>query len=80
MYNTVEYTYEDQKHHLTDDDAVDAYKKAKRLHPDALVILDDLSCGHWDVDIFETPKQKEVFYQKRLSRLLREWRNKITHR
>jgi hypothetical protein len=77
MYNTVEYSYEDKKHHLTDDDTLEAYKKAKSLHPNAIVVLEDLACGHWDVDIYETPEQKESFYKKRLAKIFNQWRNRV---
>jgi hypothetical protein len=80
MYNSAEYSYENEKHHLTDDDALEQYKKAKTLHPDAIVVLEDLECGHWDVDIYKTPEQKEVFYKNRLTKLFSQWREKVAYR
>ena len=77
MYNSFEYSYENTKHHLDDDEALEYYKRAKKLHPDAIVVLEDLACGHWDVDIYETPEQKELFYKKRLSNYFNKWRKKF---
>lgn len=76
MYNVVEYSYDDEKHHLNDKEALEAYTKAKKLHPGAIVVLDDLACGHWDVDIYETPEQKNAYYTKAIVRKLKQWRDK----
>ena len=80
MNNTVEYSYENEKRHLHGNDALERYKEAKLLYPNAIVVLNDLDCGHWDVDIYETSKQKEVFYKKRLSQILNQWRKKLSYR
>lgn len=73
MYNTVEYSYENEKRHLHDDDALERYKEAKLQHPGAIVVLNDLDCGHWDVDIYETPEEKEKFYKKTVSKTMNHW-------
>lgn len=77
MSNYTEYTFESKDQHLKEVDVLDQYKKAKALNPDAIVILEDLSCGHWNVNIYKTPEQKEEFYKKRISRLFGEWRRKL---
>lgn len=76
MYSA-EYTYNEEEHHLTENGALEAYKKARTEHPGAIVVLDDLNCGHWDVDIYETPEQKEAFYKREVVKLLRYWRSKV---
>ncbi len=78
MYNTVEYSYDTGNRHLTDDEALDYYKKAKATHPNAIVVLDDLNCGHWDVDICVTDEQKKMFYRRRLEGLYKQLLNRLT--
>ena len=77
MYSTVEYTYDNDRRHLSDDDAIEAYKSAKLSHPDAIVILEDLNCHHWDVRVYENEKQKELYYHKRLNSVYRQLLSKF---
>ncbi len=72
---TLEYTYEDRPHrsHLDDTEALEKYKKEKTANPDALIVLDDLDCGHWGIDVYETQEEKEVFYQNYVSSLKNKW-------
>jgi hypothetical protein len=78
MYNTVEYSYETGTRHLTDDEALETFKRAKQSNPDAIVVMDDLSCGHWDVDVYTTDSQKKSYYRKRVDRLYNQLMSKLT--
>ncbi len=68
--NLIEYSYEDETQHLDDGEALEKYKRERALHPDALIILEDLNCGHWDVEIYETEEEKEEYLSERASSIL----------
>lgn len=78
MYDTLDYSYESEDRHLNDDEVLESYKKAKAQKPNAIVILDSLNCGHWDIDVYETPEQKEAYYRKSISALLSKFRTKFS--
>ncbi len=59
-----EYSYDDDTRHLEDSEALEKYKSVKALHPDALVVLDDLKCGHWDVEVYKTEEEKQEYLQE----------------
>lgn len=60
-----EYTYEPTRSHLNEAEALDEYKQALKNHTDALVVLDDLDCGHWNVTVLETDEEKEDYYRRK---------------
>lgn len=64
-----EYTYEPKRSHLDQSEALNEYKRALKNHPDALVVLDDLDCGHWNVVVLKTAAEKNRFYRRRLNSL-----------
>lgn len=66
----LEYSYEENTRHLDDGEALEKYKREKIANPDAVIVLDDLACGHWEVDVYKTPEEKEGFLRKRLAELL----------
>jgi hypothetical protein len=66
--DTYEYGYE--VNHLEENEVMDKYRKEKAAHPDALVVIDDLDCGHWTVRVYRTDKEKEVYYRRRAERML----------
>lgn len=71
MPEVLEYTYSERPEHLTDDEAVAKYSTAKREHPNALVVLRDLDCGHWQVKVYETTAEKNTFLKRRLDSMVR---------
>jgi hypothetical protein len=68
--NILEYSYDFDPNHLNDEKALEKYRREKSLHPDALIDLADLDCGHWEVNVYETPKEKERFLNDKLSDLV----------
>ena len=63
MHAILEYSYDEKETtHLNSRDALNAYKKAIAIHRDALVILDDLDCGHWNVDVIQSDDEKQAYY------------------
>lgn len=68
MNGVAEYTYE--KNHLTEAEALERYEREKSLYPDGLVVLEDLDCGHWEVNVYRTESEKEIFFQKKLTEML----------
>lgn len=71
--NILEYSYEENNRHLDGDEALEKYRREKAKHPDAYVVLDDLECGHWDVEVHETPQEKESFLRKKLNAMLADF-------
>ncbi len=65
-----EYSYEDDTFHLTDEEALETYRREKAIHPDALIVLDDLHCGHWDVEVYKTRDEKEEYLGKKARSIL----------
>jgi phosphoenolpyruvate-protein kinase (PTS system EI component) len=74
MSELLEYTYEEEKpDHLSEREALESYARAKREHPDALIVLRDLDCGHWQIKTYETDAEKNAFLSKRLSFMVRNF-------
>lgn len=67
--NILEYSYESENEHLDDAQALDFFKKETALHPDALVVIDDRRCGHWDVEVYKSKAEKTEYLQKRISQI-----------
>jgi hypothetical protein len=69
--NILEYSYDYERQPLDDDEALEKYKREKSLHPDALVVLDQFDCGrHWDVKVYKSEEEKEMYLRKRVMRIL----------
>lgn len=62
-----EYSYDAISSHLSEKKAIEQYKRAKSLYPDALVELKDYDCGHWSVHVYQTPSEKQEFFHRRLN-------------
>lgn len=71
MPEVQEYTYSDRSDHLSDAEAISEYGAARSEHPDALVVLQDLDCGHWQVKVYETPAEKDAFFKRQLQSMFR---------
>ena len=52
--------------HLNDREASDTYRKEKTNNPDAIVTLEELVCGHWNVGVYATPAEKEAFLYNKM--------------
>lgn len=78
MGTAVGYSYENKNRHLSSEDALEAYKKAVTDYPNAIVVLDDLSCGDWDVHVYNSEKQKATFYRKKLNTLYKDFLSRFT--
>ena len=76
MY-TSDYSYENEKTHLSENDVLESYKKTRMENPGAIVVLKDLDCGHWDVEVYDTPERKEVYYRQSISKLLNKLKVKF---
>lgn len=79
MINTevLEYSYEDKTTHIREADVLKNYKEQKTLYPNAVVTVDNLDCGHWRIETFKTEEQKQVFYKKKLSKMVSELLNRF---
>lgn len=75
-----EYSYEDDTCHLDDDEALEIYRREKAIHPDALIVLDDLHCGHWDVEVYRTEEEKEEYLGKRVRGILERFARALKKR
>lgn len=71
MAEIAEYSYEEQTDHLSESEASDRYAKARREHPNALTVLRDLDCGHWQIKVYETDAEKNAFLRRRLDSMVR---------
>ena len=65
-----EYSYDIVSSHLSEKKAIEQYERAKSSYPDALVELKDYDCGHWSVQIYQTPSEKQEFFHRRLNSIL----------
>lgn len=61
--------------HLTDAEAIERYGKEKSLHPDALIVLEDLDCGHWNISVYDTEEEKEEFVKNKWSEFLGQFKS-----
>jgi len=66
MREMEEYTYGSKSKHLNNREASDTYRNEKTNHPDAIVTLEELACGHWTVDVYATPAEKETFLYNKI--------------
>ena len=72
MSEPIEYSYDEENaQHLSDGEALERYSRARREHPDSLVILRDLDCGHWQIRTYETAEEKNAFLSRRLTSMMR---------
>ena len=76
-YEYAEYEYEPDDDHLSESAAVERYKTAKALHPDAIINLERLPCGHYSVSIHKADWQKQQFYKRTYNSLLRRALDRI---
>ena len=60
------YDYEEKKDHLDADEALKVFLK-ERMQNDALVVLEDLKCGHWNVKVLRTDREKEEYLKERIT-------------
>lgn len=63
-------SYEYEKKHLNGKDALERFRKEKASHPNSLITLEDLDCGHWTVNVYETEVEKEAYLRKKLSDMI----------
>lgn len=77
MPDVLEYTYDERPEHLDDRAAIKQYEKALTEHPEALVDLRDLDCGHWEVNVYKSATEKNAFLVRRLNALLRTFWSSI---
>ncbi len=66
----VEYAYETP--HITESEVLERYAREKTRHPNAIVNIEDLDCGHFNVEVYESESEKQVFYNKQINRLLKK--------
>lgn len=64
------FTYEYDLPHLDEAEVLERYSKARSRHPYAVVTIDKLDCNHFEVNVYETEKEKQFFYRKRLARIM----------
>lgn len=69
------WNYYSGSQHMTDAEAIERYRKEKSAHPDALVVLDDLDCGHWDISVYSTDEEKEEFIRSKWSDFLGQFKS-----
>ena len=64
MPDFVEYKYDPD--HLTEKEALERYKLEKARHPNSIVTLDKLECGHWTVKVYSSVSEKESALRRKL--------------
>jgi hypothetical protein len=64
-----EYAYETP--HLKESEVADRYTREKSRYPDAIVTIDNLDCGHFNVEVYRTENEKQAFYNRHVNRLLK---------
>ncbi len=71
MEKTLEYSYKNKNNHLTKREAIERYKEAKRRVVDvALVELEELNCGHWNVKIHKTESAKRKYLKRQFEGMI----------
>ena len=70
MPEVLEYAPYDQAsdEHLTEREAVDRYASARKEDPTALVVLDELDCGHYRIRVKKTDAEKTAYLTRYLRR------------
>lgn len=71
MAELAEYTYDEQRDHLSDSEALEQYASLRREQPGALVVLSDLDCGHWQIKSYATDAEKTAYLRSRLNSMLK---------
>jgi hypothetical protein len=71
MIALAEYKYDEEQEHLTEKEALARYQSEKSANPNGLVVLDDLSCGHWSVKTYKSDTEKQQFLQIKFSAMLK---------
>lgn len=66
-----EYSYSNDSPFLSEREATEAYVRAKREDPSALVYLDQLDCCHWSVQVYRTDEDKNEFLMRYYQKLLK---------
>lgn len=59
--------------HFDEDEAVDRYNRERQKHSSALVVIEDLSCGHFEVNVYKSEKDKQAYYRRKLSSVFAEF-------
>lgn len=72
--------YEYGTPHLNEKQALERYRRAISNQRDALVVLEDLDCGHWTVNEYKTDAEKETFIRKRLAQYFEQAFSSILRR
>lgn len=69
MPATLEYSPYEATEHITESEVLDKYRNILVSDPDAIVVLEDLNCGHWQIKTYKSEAEKQRFYRNRLSDL-----------
>jgi hypothetical protein len=77
MREIEEYTYGSKNKHLNDREASDTYRKEKADNPGAIVTLEELDCGHWNVSVYATPSEKEALLYTKMIDMVNALRSVI---
>lgn len=77
MREIEEYTYGSKNKHLNDREASDTYRKEKADNPGAIVTLEELDCGHWNVSVYATPSEKEALLYAKMIDMVNALRSVI---
>lgn len=77
MPEYAEYAYHADDDHMTESEATERYKAAKAMYPGAIINLEELPCGHYAVNIYRDDWQKDSFYKRIYSSLLRNALDRI---
>ncbi len=51
--------------HLTHSEALEKYQSLKAEFPDALIELEEMACGHWQVLAHKSESEKDAFINRR---------------
>jgi hypothetical protein len=74
MPEVVEYApYDQAEGHLSENEALKRYERVRSEHPEALIILKDLDCGHWKLIVKETEAEKSQYIGDYFSRVLKRF-------
>ncbi len=69
MYKTrnYNYSYDDDHHHLNAKEAMKRYAEVKERFANAIIELEPLGCGHFDVEAHKTDEAKKAFTRKKMN-------------
>jgi len=59
--------------HFDEGEALDRFKLEKAKNPTALVVIEDLPCGHFEVNVLKTEREKQAFYRKKFTNIFTEF-------